>query len=130
MPTQEERIAHEKQIAQQQEELSRLRGEPHKPKEPWRKIDWTARMSMPPSAIAEMVRAVPDRVVREVTTDSLRRPPPTPPPSAEPKKGTGWRELEPLKPPPGIELLDRMMDVEDAKDKAALIDKAIRSRLK
>jgi hypothetical protein len=134
MPTQEERIAQlEKQIAQQQDELARLRGEPHKAVgKPWPKKDWTEGMSMPPSAMREMVRAVPDRLVREVVTDNLRKQPSSPTPSAAEKpKGSGWVEPSPLAPPPGVALLDKMMHVEDARDRAdRVINDAMRKQPK
>jgi hypothetical protein len=44
-------------------------------------------------------------------------------------KGTGWIDPIPLRSPPGVDILDRLMDVQDAKDKAALIDAQIRKRL-
>jgi hypothetical protein len=42
-------------------------------------------------------------------------------PRQEPRPGArGWVDPLPLRPPPGIDILDRLMDVEAAKDKAAL----------
>jgi hypothetical protein len=125
----------EKEIAKQKEELARLRGEPHKPVgKPWEKIDWTARMSMPPSAIAEIVRAVPDSLVRAVVADNLRAQQArsaSPPPAEPAQKGTGWVDPAPLKPPPGVGLCDRMMDQQDARDRAAqMLDAEMRARLR
>jgi hypothetical protein len=129
--TPEERIAAlERELAKQKEELARLRGEPHKSVgEVWQKIDWTAGMGMPPSAVRAMVDAVPDRLVREIAGDAHNQSKLTPLEPAKPK-GTGWSEPSPLKPPSGIEHCDRMMDAQDAKDRAALIDAAIKSRVR
>jgi hypothetical protein len=43
--------------------------EPFKP-EPYQPIDWTARMTMPPSALAAMVNAVPDRLIKDIVRDN------------------------------------------------------------
>jgi hypothetical protein len=53
------------------EELERANKPPEpfvpKPHEP---IDWTARMTMPPSAIRAMVDAVPDRLIKDIVRDN------------------------------------------------------------
>jgi hypothetical protein len=110
MPTQEERIA------ALEKELKELKGEKPKPiAEPWQPIDWTARMSMPPSAIKAMVDAVPDRLVRDLVNDFRQsRPEPSsmrdPPSPREPVKGTGW--VEPKVPDRSREfdLVDRIVE--------------------
>lgn len=133
MPTMEEKIADlERQIAAQKEELARLRGEPHKRVgEAWQPIDWTARMSAPPSVIAEMARAVPNSVISGIVGDARRAAEATQSrPGPEPVRGSGWADEVKIKPPPGIELMDRGMDVQDATDRQALIDEAIRRKLK
>jgi chromosome segregation ATPase len=43
--------------------------EPFVPK-PHEPIDWTARMSMPPSALRAMVEAVPDRLIKDIVQDN------------------------------------------------------------
>jgi hypothetical protein len=43
--------------------------EPFKPA-PYEPIDWTARMTMPPSALAAMVAAVPDRLIKDIVRDN------------------------------------------------------------
>ena len=42
-------------------------------------------------------------------------------PSVASQNRSGWREASPLSPPAGINHIDRMMDHQDAKDRAALI---------
>ena len=54
-----------KQIAELRKRIAELEAqlapkELFKPREPWRKIDWTEGMKMPASAAQEMARVVPD----------------------------------------------------------------------
>jgi hypothetical protein len=133
MPKVEERIAQlEQEIAKQKEELSRLRGEPHKSvsEEPWRKIDYTDGMCMPPSAVRAMVDVVGDGLARQIAGDARRKSELKPAIAEHRPKGTGWVEASPLKPPSGVDLCDRMMDIQDQIDRAALIDATIRSKLR
>jgi hypothetical protein len=72
-----------------------------------------------------MMEAVPDRLMADIVNDQRRGVAPasslasTPGARApEPRKGTGWVDSAPLKSPPGVDILDRMMDVEDAKDRS------------
>jgi hypothetical protein len=39
---------------------------------------------------------------------------------------SGWREPTPLGPPPGVAILDQIMDHEDAKDRAELVERHAR----
>src|SRR6516165_6296736 len=83
-----------------------------------------------------MMEAVPDRLMAEIVNDSRRGV--TPPSSlassdqkpAERGRGSGFSEPAPLRPPPGVEICDRLMDVQDLRDKAALIDAAIKKGLR
>jgi hypothetical protein len=82
-----------------------------------------------------MLEAVPDRLMRDIVNDQRRG---VSEPSSmatapgarapEPRGGTGWIDAQPLKPPPGVDILDRMMDAEDAKDRAAQIVEAAMAR--
>ena len=76
-------------------------------------------------------RAVNNRLVRDIVSDfrapisqstsmipPARREPPPP-------KGSGWQDAAPIKPPSGIDIIDRMVANQDRADKAA----AIRRRL-
>ena len=45
-----------------------------------------------------------------------------------PGGGTGWAHSAPLGPPPGVAQADRLMDAQDAKDRAELIQQEARRR--
>jgi hypothetical protein len=93
--TNDERIAAlEQQIAKQNEELARLRGEPHKSvsNKPWQPIDYTENMRMPPSAAWEMAKVVPDDLIRQIVGDSMRKSPRHVPPAPPVERGTGWQD--------------------------------------
>ena len=86
--------------------------------------------------IIPMVEAVPDKLMAEIVND-FRHGVPSPKsmattpgaPQEEP-----WKHAAsdvPLRPPPGVDICDRIMDAQDARDKAALIiDAAIKSRVR
>jgi hypothetical protein len=96
---------------------------PPEPRKPYVRehIDFTEGMSMPRNAIEAMVGAVPDSLVRALVNDHLAKPAQHPLRGPEPKTGgTGWSEPRPLKPPPGIEQCDRLVDAADAQDRRAL----------
>ena len=67
MTNKDEIAALKKKIEELEAKLS-----PPKPfvPEPYQPIDWTARMSMPQSALAAMVAAVPDRLMRDIVRDN------------------------------------------------------------
>jgi hypothetical protein len=79
---------------------------------------------MPQSAIEDMAKAVPDKLVREVVSDLRggRVEPGWLPPTKSPPipRGTGW--VKPLEhgSPSGQRYVDQMMDVQDALDKRDL----------
>jgi hypothetical protein len=83
------------------------------------------RMSMPASVVREMAAAVPDHLVRTIARDRYSTAPVSqvsqPEPTSKPVNTTGFRDALPLAPPPGVALADRLMDVQDAKDRADLI---------
>jgi hypothetical protein len=96
--------------------------------------DPTAGMRMPPSALAAMVTAVPDHMMREIALRDARAPTGRPgmipsqpsdvrPPGNVPGSGTGWAREIPLSPPPGVKDADRLMDAQDAKDRAELVER-------
>jgi hypothetical protein len=100
------------------------------PPSPNRHLD---RLSMPPSAMADLVRAVGDGVLRDIVNDRRTvmvnaTPKPTPTRVAA-QNTSGWREAQPLGPPPGVAQADRLMDAQDARDRAELIAQEARRRL-
>jgi hypothetical protein len=90
-----------------------------------------AGAGMPPSAIEEMAKAVPDKLVREIVDDHRHgRAEPgflKPSESAPVVRGSGWVEPVPLGNPPGIKYVDQLIDVQDAVDKREL-EKRLRGR--
>ena len=51
-------------------------------------------------------------------------PPSASTPAAEPsqQRPSGWQKFDAIGPPPGVDICDRMMDAQDRRDKAALIE--------
>jgi hypothetical protein len=122
------------------EELERANKpkEPFKP-QPYEPIDWTARMSMPPSALQAMVAAEPKGFMQGVVHDN--RAPTSPSgtiPSSQPSgggrpanvagSGTGWAREVPIGPPPGLRYVDQQLDAQDAKDRAELVERDAKLR--
>jgi hypothetical protein len=111
--------------------------EPFKP-QPYQRYDPTERMCMPPSALAAMVNAVPDHVLRDIVRDN--RGAPTGPTGAIPRStggggpanvpggGTGWAHETPIGPPPGLRYVDAQLDAQDAKDRQELVEKKAREQ--
>jgi hypothetical protein len=100
------------------------------PREPYQApIDYTQGMSMPKSALEAMVDASRSYIA-DIRADA-RKPNPVTQASSSPlttstssaqsqpqKRGTGWIEERPLESPPGLKIIDAMMDAQDARDKA------------
>jgi hypothetical protein len=97
----------------------------------------TANMTMPPSALRAMVDAVPDHMLRDIVRDHRGAPtgPTTMNPSlgqhahrgaAVPGDGTGWAREIPLGPSPHQRYVDAQIDAQDAKDRAALVEREAR----
>ena len=130
-------------VAALERELAELKGalagkedkpepkEPFKP-EPYQPIDWTARMSMPPSALAAMVAAEPRGFMQGVVRDN--RGPSTPTsmipgsqqassagPANVAGSGTGWAREIPLGPSLHQRYVDQQIDAQDQRDRADLI---------
>jgi hypothetical protein len=70
---------------------------------------------MQSSVVMEMARAVPDRLMRDIVRDSWKGVARSTSviPQQPVQKGTGWVDAPKLKPPPGVELIDRMCAAED-----------------
>src|SRR5262245_11398028 len=129
-------MTQEERIKQLEEEVARLKGEERKPpSKPWPKWDPTEGMRMPPSALAAMVAAVPDRLMADIVADNRRglEPRSIIPPEPRPKlqtKGSGFVDPIPLRSPPGIEILDRVMDRQDELDKRSAAAKRVDDAMK
>ena len=125
-------------VEQQEAELKKLRDQINPPKsEPYvmPRFDPTEGMSMPRSAMQAMIDAS-SSYMADLRADA-RRPNPvteassstvrgTPTAQSQPQRGTGWRDEIPLSSPPGVELADRLMDHQDAKDRAELIERELK----
>jgi hypothetical protein len=101
---------------------------------PHERYDPTAGMCMPPSALRAMVAAEPRGFMADVVRDN--RGAPTGPTGIIPRSqqptgggpaasgsGTGWGHSTPLGPPPGLRYVDAQLDVQDAKDRAELVER-------
>ena len=113
--------------------------EPPKPfvPQPYQRYDPTEGMCMPPSALRAMVAAEPRGFMQGVVRDNRA---PTGPAGMIPRaqstggsgpanvagSGTGWSATTPLSPPPGVAQADRLMDAQDQRDRAALIEREAR----
>jgi hypothetical protein len=94
--------------------------------------DLTAGMSMPKEALLEMATAVPNVVIRQIVTADRVRAELAPlargnvgPPTPAQLNRTGYRSAAPLDVP-GIVLADKIVDAQDQRDKADLIDREAR----
>jgi hypothetical protein len=117
----------------QKAELKKLRDQVNPPpREPSTRgpIDYTQGMSMPRSAMQALVDAVPESVMHGIRADAMKPNSvtggPNPQPQPQVRRSTGWRDEAPLGPPAGIEHCDRMMDTQDAKDRAELIERELK----
>ena len=88
------------------------------------RFDPTEGMSMPKSAMQAMIDAVPDALMRDLRGDARRPNPVNPPTPSQPttqvQRGSGWVDERKLEPPPGIAIMDRMMDEQDRLDRTEL----------
>jgi hypothetical protein len=85
-----------------------------------------SRVSMPVSVMREMANAIGDGTIKEIVKSGalgvLQTVGGGPTPTRVSAQNTsGWRDPGPLGPPPGIAIADRLMDVQDARDRAQLI---------
>ena len=122
-------------------ELKKLRDQINPPKsEPYvmPRFDPTEGMSMPRNAMQAMVDAS-SSYMADIRSDA-RKPNPVTEASSSTVRGTpaaqpqrrntgGWRDEVPLGPPPGIEHVDRLVDAQDAKDRAELALKLAKARM-
>jgi hypothetical protein len=132
------------ELAALKREVEELKAKLSPPKpfvpEPYQRYDPTAGMCMPPSALAAMVAAVPDHVIRDIAMRDNRAPTGRPgmipnsqrltggAPANTPGSGTGWAHETPIGPPPGLRYVDAQLDVQDANDRQELIEKKAREQ--
>jgi hypothetical protein len=99
--------------------------------EPYQPIYYTSGASMDAETKRDLAKAIPDDLARDLHADLARGNPITASPSqltpdrgggerVEIRRGTGWQEERKLETPPGIALADRLMDMQDAIDRADL----------
>jgi hypothetical protein len=137
MTAREELAKLKREVEELKAKLSPPKPEPFKP-EPYQRYDPTAGMSMPPSALAAMVAAVPSNFMRDVVRDNRgpsgptggipRSQPTGGGPANAPGSGTGWGAATPLGPPPGLRYVDQQIDAQDAKDRQELVEKKAREQ--
>jgi len=127
-------MGEEKSVEALRAELKALQDQINPPPRPpctHQPIDYTENASMPRAAMLEMIKAVPDALMRDLRLDN-RKPNPvtqassspvtsTPSTQSQPvQRGSGWRDAAPLTSPPGIEYADALVDAQDRLDKAEL----------
>jgi hypothetical protein len=112
--------------------------EPFKP-EPYQPRDWTAGATMDRETKRELAKSFPADLVRDLRSDALKPNPVTGTSQAQLsqdrgsgrvqiQRGSGWVEPNPLSAPPGVPIMDRLMDMQDAIDRADLERRLARSK--
>jgi hypothetical protein len=118
-----------KQVAELKDQLN----PPPRPPSNHPRFDPTEGMSMPLNAMLEMMKVVPESLMRGLRADAQKPNPVTcgpPQPQSQPvKRGSGWVDPRPLEPPPGIEHCDRLVDEQDKVDRAELALKLAKAEL-
>jgi hypothetical protein len=89
-------------------------------------VNYLDYVSMSPEALRDLARAVPDRMVSDILRDNRASPVEAAEPSKPVKMGSGWQEPTPLSAPPGIELADRLVDAQDARDKVEMVRRLVK----
>jgi hypothetical protein len=102
---------------------------PPRPPSTHRRYDPTEGMTMDRSAMKAMIDAVPSSLMSDLRADARRPNPVTggpPQPQVRQRATPNWIEERPLESPPGIKIIDAMMNAQDAKDRAELIERELR----
>jgi hypothetical protein len=142
-------------VAQLERELAEVKAAQPKPQKSWEQMErelreWEnemhqlreARMAhaIHPATVRDLAGGVTDADCRDIVrashapTGPSAMSPSTPPvtaggrPANVPGSGTGWAHSAPLGPPPGVAQADRLMDAQDAKDRAELIRQEAQQR--
>jgi hypothetical protein len=123
------------QLKKRQTELEAKLAEAGKPpapfkSEPRQPIDYTAGASMDRETTRDLASAIPPDLARDLHNDLARGNPITASQSQLPQerggggvqiqRGDGWAKERKIEPPPGVPIMDRLMDMQDAIDKADL----------
>jgi hypothetical protein len=106
---------------------------PPRPPSTWQPHDYTQGMSMARSTMLEMMKVTPEGLMKELRADALKPNPVTgsaPQPQSQPvRRGSGWAKPIPVEPPPGVAILDKIMDEQDRLDRAELVLKFAKAEL-
>ena len=90
-----------------------------------------SRLSMPPSALADMVKVTGSDLMRDLRADARHsatlRPLGGEAPARE--RGSGWRDAVPLSNPPGVALADKIVDAQDRAERVELAQRLAKQRL-
>jgi hypothetical protein len=108
------------------------------PREPMERFDPTARASMDRETMHDLATAIPPDLARDLHNDLSRGNPLTQSQSQLPQdrggggvqiqRGDGWAKERKIEPPPGVPIMDRLMDMQDKIDKADLQRRLARSK--
>jgi hypothetical protein len=98
------------------------------PREPQRPLDYTRGASMSAATMRDLAQAIPDKLAADLRADLARGNPLTASQAqlvkgeggVEIHRGDGWAPERKIEPPPGVALADRLMDMQDAIDRADL----------
>jgi hypothetical protein len=95
---------------------------------PYQPPDYTRGATMDAETMREWSRAISPELARDLRDDALNRPNPVT--GATPaqltrsgvqiQRGDGWAKERKIEPPPGVPIMDRLMDMQDKIDKADL----------
>jgi hypothetical protein len=114
-------------------------GKPPEPfkSEPRQPIDYTAGATMDRETMRDLATAIPPDLARDLHADLARGNPLTQSVAqlsqggndrVQIQRGSGWVEPNPLAQPPGVPIMDRLMDMQDKIDKADLQRRLARSK--
>jgi hypothetical protein len=132
-------VALEKRAADLEAQLAKIATPPVPPapfkSEPHQPVDYTRGASMDRETMRDLAAAIPDTLARDLHADLARGNPInqsvaqlTPDRSGvEIRRGSGWAPERKIEPPPGIDLMDKIMDQADAQDRADLQRRLARS---
>jgi hypothetical protein len=136
--TEDELKAELDKLKKRQTELETKLGEDKPPlpqfkPEPYQPRDYTAGATMDAETKRELAKAFPADLVRDLRSDAFKPNPVTGASQAQLTpdrigqdrgraqveiRGTGWQPERKIEPPPGVGIMDRMLDAQDAIDKA------------